>query len=121
MHGVPPDLPLATFVGHECNQIALGQYQVQFCFAGAGSIYAESRWELRGPTGEIIDAMCEHRKRDCYRVHRIIDVPVSRFAIDAPLSFTLFFASGDTLTIFDDSDRCESFSVHLEVGGSFFI
>ena len=121
MFGVPSDLPLARFVDHECNQVALGQFQVQFHFAGAGSISAESRWELRSPNGELVDAACEHTKRDCYRIHKIIDVPVVSFAIDAPVSFTLFFESGHVLIVFDDSHQYESFAVHLEGDGSIFI
>jgi hypothetical protein len=121
MYGVPPDLPLTDFVGKDCNQVALGRFQVQFHFAGAGSIYAESRWELRGPAGEIVDSASEHSERDCYRIHKIIDVPVVRFVIDAPSSFTLFFESGYALTIFDDSTQYESFSVELEDGQSFYV
>jgi hypothetical protein len=121
MYGVPSDLPLGRFVGFDLNQIALGQFQLQFHFAGAGSISAESRWELRGPSGDMVDAACEHTERDCYRVHQVIDVPVVRFCIDAPRSFTLFFSSGHALSIFDDSEQYESFSVHLEGGERFFI
>ena len=121
MHGVPPDLPLARFVGHECNQVALGQFQIQFHFAGTGSIFAESRWEVRSPSGELVDAACEHGKRDCYRIHEIIDVPVVSYAIDSPLSFTLFFKSGHALIVFDDSDQFECFSVNLEGDGSIYI
>jgi hypothetical protein len=121
MHGVPPDLPVTRFLGHECNQVALGQYQVQFHFAGAGSIAVESRWELRDLAGLLVDSACEHAKRDCYRLHQIIDVPVVRVVVDPPVSFTLFFESGHALTIFDDSVQYESFSVNLEGDGSIFI
>lgn len=120
MHGVPSNLPLASFVGFECNQIAIGQFQIQFHFAGAGSIFAESRWELRGPAGDVVDGSCDHEKRDCYRVHQIIDIAVDRFVLDPPRSFTLFLRSGHALTIFDDSERFESFSVHTK-GGSDYI
>ena len=121
MHGVPSDLPLTPFVGRECNQIALGRFQVQFHFSGTGSIFAEARWELRGPSGDLIDAACDHAERESYRIHIIIDVPVVRFAIDPPLSFTLFFESGHTLTIFDESDQYESFSLALEGVGRDYI
>src|SRR5207247_6206673 len=103
MYGVPSDLPLASFIGRECNQISLGRFQVQFHFAGAGSIFAESRWELRDASGDQVDAYCEHSERDAYRVHKIIDVPVVRFAVDPPDSFTLYFESGHSLTVIDYS------------------
>jgi hypothetical protein len=121
MYGVPPDLALGRFIGRDLNQIALGRFQSQFDFAGAGSIFSESYWELRGPDGDIVDAACEHAERDCYRVHDIIDVPVLRFTIDAPISFTLVFESGHALTVFDDSNQYESFSVHLDGEGGIFV
>ena len=121
MYGVPSDLPLGRFVGQDLNQIALGRFQLQFHFSGTGSIFAESRWELRGPSGEIVDAACERAERDCHRVHQVIDVPVARYSIDAQRSFTLFFKSGHALTVFDDSEQYESFSPHLDGEGSLFI
>ena len=113
MYGVPSDLPLSGFVGAECNQIALGQFQIQFHFAGTGSILAESGWELRNSVGEVIDRSCAHGDRECYRVHGIIDVQVARYVIDPPRSFTLYFQTGHALTIFDDSEHYECFSLHL--------
>jgi hypothetical protein len=113
MHGVPPDLPLASFVGHECNQIALGVFQIQFHFAGAGSIFVESRWELRDAAESLVDGWCEHAGRDCYRVHKIIGVPVNKFCIDAPYSFTLYFESGHSLSVFDESEAYESFQLDV--------
>ena len=121
MHGVPPDLPLSGFIGTQCLCIGLGQFQIDFQFSSYGSISAEARWELRGPNGEVVDSDCEHAKRDCYRVHQIIGAPVIRYTIDPPHSFTLFFESGHSLTIYDESDRYESFSVNLLGKGSVFI
>ena len=121
MYGVPSDLPLGRLVGRNLDQIALGRFQIQFHFAGASSIFVHSSWELRGPTGELIDSSCEHAERDCFRVHQVIGVPVLRFSIDAPRSFTLFFESGHALTIFDDLDRYESFSMHLDGQGEVFV
>lgn len=124
MYGVPADLPLHRFVGKAMNQVAIGKFQVEFHFAGAGSIFAESRWELRGPSGEVVDSSRDHSQRDCYRVHQAIDTPVVRFSIDPPRSFTLVFESGHALTVFDDSDKHESFSVHIGRGhgaGSIYV
>src|SRR5262245_5607694 len=121
MHGVPPDLPLASFVGHECNQIALGESQIQFHFAGAGSIFVESRWELRDSAGSVVDGSCEHAERACFRIHKIISVPVTAYSINAPHSFALHFESGLSLTIFDESQHYESFSAQLGDGQSFYV
>ena len=98
-----------------------GQFQIQFHFSGEGSIFVESRWELRDSTGAILDGACAHTTRESYRVHKIIDVKVARYTIDSPRSCTLYFESGHALTIFDDSEKYESFSVQLETGASIFI
>jgi hypothetical protein len=111
MYGVPADLPLHRFLGQECNQIGIARFQLQFHFSTAGSIYTESRWEVCDSTGWVVDRAQDHAERHGYCVHKIIDSPVSRFVIDAPRSFTLFFENGYSLTVFDDSERFESFSI----------
>ena|ERR1700722_3805743 len=117
MHGVPADLRLQPFVGQELNQIALGRFQAQLHFSGTGSIFIEGRWELRGPDGVLLDAKTEHSARDCYRIHRVLDLPVARFEIDPPRSFTLVFEPAYRLTVFDETPQYESFSIHLKEGG----
>src|SRR5438046_1570046 len=102
MYGVPTDLPLEPFLGDECSQIGLGRFQHQFRFGRAGCLAVEGKWELRDATGAIIDysAWATHEEadaRDAWRIHKIIDVPVTRYTIDAPRSFTLFFQSGLSL------------------------
>ena len=114
MYGVPADLPVQRLVGRQVNQVCLGRFDVQFHCAGTGSIHVEGRWELRDTNGVLQDAARDHHQRAAYQIHRILDVPIHRTAVDAPRSFTLFFENGLTLTIFDDSPEHESFSVHLE-------
>jgi hypothetical protein len=114
MHGISPDFPLKPFVGLEFNQVALGRFQTQFHCAGAGSIRVEGRWELRNGAGSVIDCRAEHDKRDVYRVHAIIDVPIIRFEIDPPRSFTIVFENGLQLSVFDETPQYEAFSIHLD-------
>ena len=121
MHGVPADLPLEPFVGREINQVCLGRFQIQLHCAGTGSLRVEGRWELRDRDGELVDDAREHEQRTCYKVHRLIDVAIERFSIDPPRSFTLYFENGLELTVFDDSDRYESFSIHLDGRGSEYV
>jgi hypothetical protein len=113
MHGVPSDLPLNPFVGREFNQVALGRFQTQFHCSGTGSIYVEGRWELRDAGGELIDGWVEHDKRDAYRLHAVIDVPIVGFEVDPPRSFTIVFESGHRLSVFDETPQYEAFSLHL--------
>jgi hypothetical protein len=61
-----------------------------------------------------VDRAEEHETRESYRIHRLIDAAVARFSIDAPRSFTLFFDNGLALTVFDDSEQYESFSINVD-------
>jgi hypothetical protein len=117
MHGVPVDLPLARFVGCTLDQICIGEHQLQFHFSGErgvgrGSISVEGSWELRDSKDTLVDSAQEHAERADYRVHVIISRTVSSFSIDVPRSFQLVFNSGHRLTIYDDSEHYESFSVN---------
>ncbi len=116
VYGVPAELDLTPFVGVDLNQICLGRFQVQFHFSGAGVISCESYWDLRGPTGELIDAECPHEARDCYRLHHILDQQVVRYAVDSPRSFTLVFGTGHALTVCDDSEHYESATLRMDSG-----
>lgn len=70
--------------------------------------------ELRDPSGAVVDSEQEPSERDVYRIHRILDLSVVAFAIDAPRSFTLVFEPAFRLTVFDDSEQYESFSIHVD-------
>ena len=55
MHGVPADLPLEPFVGHELTQVCLTRFQIAFHCPRVGSISVEGRWELRDGRGALVD------------------------------------------------------------------
>ena len=116
MHGVPANLPLATFIGCTLDQVCIGQHQLQFHFsgergAGGGRISVEGGWQLQDAAGAELDGFQEHLDRQHYRIHLVLGRTVSDFSIDAPRSFQLVFDSGHRLTVYDDSERYESFSV----------
>ena len=113
MYGVPKDLQLERLVGHEFNFIGLGCFQTQFHISSLVAINVEGRWELRDAAGALVDSDQEFTERDACRIHRIIDIPITRFSLNAPLSFTLFFESGHSLTVYDDSEQYESFAIHF--------
>jgi hypothetical protein len=116
MHGVPSDLPLAAFVGFSLDQICLGQFQVQFHFSGAPGVTArisvEGGWELRDSSDISLDQDREYSDRQHYKLHVLLGRTVSSFSIDPPRSFELAFVSGHRLTIYDDNERYETFSVY---------
>ncbi len=62
-------------------------------------------------SGNMVDRAQDHAERHGYYVHKIIDSPVRRYVINAPGSFTLDFENGYSLTVFDDSEQYESFSI----------
>jgi hypothetical protein len=121
MHGVAPDLSLDRFVGQELNQIAIGRYQTQLHFSGVGTICIEGRWELRDADGALVDQEQDHAERDCLRIHRVLDLPVVRFELDPPRSFTLIFEPAYRLTIFDDDPQYEAFSIHVDGEPSIYV
>ena len=121
MYGVPADIPIQPFVGHELNQICLGRFQIRLHCSGVGTICMEAHWELRDETGALVDSNEEHSERKSFRIHRVIDVPIARYRVDPPKSFTLFFENDFRLTVFDDSEQYESFSIHIEGQPSLYI
>ena len=115
MYGVPKDLPLQRFLGDFLAQVSLGVNGVHFHFGKSGTISVEGKWDLRDPSGKIIDKAMEHADRDAYRLHFIFNANVSSYSIDAPRSFSLTFATGHTLTVYDDTPQYESF--HIQPDG----
>jgi hypothetical protein len=117
MHGVPVDLPLTRFVGCTLDQICIGQFQLQFHFSGergtgGGSISVEGGWDLHDSASSVIDSAMKHFERKQYTLHVLLGRTVSSFSIDAPHSFQLVFDSGHRLTIYDDKEHYETFSVN---------
>ena len=83
------------------------------CQASMASGYARRR-TLQ--LGEQVDRSLENKQREAYRVHVLLGAHVSAFRIEPPKSFSLLFSSGHQLTVFDNSERYESFSV-----GGFYV
>ena len=114
MYGVRTDLPLQRFLGDSICQIALGQHGIHFNFAKAGSINVDfGKWQIHDNSGTIVDESIEGlpSARQHYRVHVILGSEVTKFEIDAPRSFSITFSCGHKLTIYDDSEKFESFSI----------
>ena len=109
MHGVSANLDLSFLHGAELEQVRLGLYQLQFHFHPVGSISVEGGWELFDVSGKVIDRRCEGPDRPAYQIHRLLGRRVVGSEVSAPSWFALRFDSGDTLRVFDDSDRYECF------------
>jgi len=111
MYGVPADLDLSMFIGATLIQIAIGEYQVNFCFDGYRLVSVEGFWQVKNATGQILDSELKNSERDCYRVHRLLGRRVTGFQVHAPTSVVLQFDEGYTLEVVDSSTQYESFSI----------
>jgi hypothetical protein len=111
MYGVPSDLDLRRFQGDSLIQIALGEWQIQFRFQSGTNISVEGHWELKNSSGVLMDKAMENAKRENYKIHCLLGRTVLETMLEAPTSFTLVFDNGMSLTIFDDSEQYESFSI----------
>ena len=116
MYGVSKNLPLQRFIGDSICQIALALHSVHFKFNQAGSINVDGgKWQIHDSSDEIVDESIDDEalpsSRQHYRIHVILDSDVTKIEFDAPLSFSLVFASGFRLTIYDNSTQFESFSI----------
>ena len=116
MYGVPADLDLTGFHGTTLILIGVAEQTLHFTFqpetpSPLYEVVVEGGWDLRDAAGDIIDRKQDHATRDVYRVHRVLGRTVVSSAVDGPKSFTLQFDSGHKLTVYDDSDRYESFSI----------
>ena len=63
-------------------------------------------------TGVPIDHAQEHFEHEHYTLHVLLGHSISDLSIDAPRSFQLVFDSGHRLTIYDDNEHYETFSVN---------
>src|SRR5258708_1872635 len=109
MHGVPKNLDLRQFHGDHLTQLCLGPHDLQFKFGSGGNISVWNGWELLDSNGTLLDQATDNR--ECYKLHVLLMHTVVDSKVDAPRSFTLVFDNGMRLTIFDDSDQYESFSI----------
>lgn len=111
MYGVPADLPIQRFLGDALFSVTLGKHSIHFGFGYAGSISVEGGWDLFDRDGNRVEGWQEPSERESYRVHVILNDDVAGYSIDPPQSFTLSFASGHRLIIYDDSPYYECFAI----------
>ena len=119
MYGVPADLDLSRFRGTALTQVCLGDYQIQFRFSAPGRddamISVEGSWTLTDAAGRVVDKVgrdsLPYSQRPALSVNLLLSRAVKESCINTPESFSLSFDSGHTLTIFDDSEQYESFSI----------
>lgn len=115
MYGVPKDLPLQRFVGDALFQVCIGMDGVHFVFGRAGTIAVAGRWELIDASGAVVDLQCEDTQRESYRLHLILNADVTAYQLDPPRSFSVTFATGHQLFVYDDDPNYESFAMAVRL------
>jgi len=120
MHGVPRNLPVQFFVGMTLTEFRPRMNVIQFCFSSPPAdnprsleVHVEGDWRLASEDGATL-AMCEGdpQQEEVYRlIESFVGQQVVAAAVDAPCSFTFTFATGITMTVFDNSESFESFSI----------
>jgi hypothetical protein len=111
MYGIPANLDLSRFVGAELIQLCAGQFQCQFHFDPPTSICVERRWELRDESGQLLDVAVEGTPAGTLNSTVLLGKKIIKTSINVPHSLSLHFESGHVLTIFNDSEPYESFTI----------
>src|SRR5438094_8524476 len=126
MHGVSADLDLRAFHGAFLTQVVIDPWDLQFVFLHStdmtwrANITIEGRWELRDMLGSLVESGIRgvaNSDHGPFRVNRLLDHVVTGTLLDPPKSIALTFDNGHILTLFDDSNEFESFSI--QPGGIF--
>jgi hypothetical protein len=125
MYGVPTDLDLSVFQGAKLTQLRiLAGGMVYFEFddlAPQGEIGVEGRWLIQAADGrrvestregEVIESPAGDLRGGAALLLRVVGRVVTAWRVEPPTSFTLVLDDGSTLTVFDDSDRLESFCIY---------
>ena len=110
-------MPVQKLVGRELTHIGLGMYEIHLDFGrGAHLAILDGGWHLKDRDGNVVDQDIDPPStRKSFQLHRLLMQPVTGASIDAPRSFTITFANGDALTIYDNSSQFESFSLRVDV------
>lgn len=113
MYGVPANLDLRPFHGKSLTQVRLGEHDIQFCFNDGPVISVEGLWELKNDSGALVDGAQDAlpKQRECYRIHLLLSATVTSTHVDPPHSFSLTFDDGMVLTVYDNNEQFESFSI----------
>jgi hypothetical protein len=85
-------------------------------FNQTGIIGVFGLWQLHDADGEMIDHTQEHRDRQYYRIHVLLNADITDFSINPPHSFALKFSTGHQITIYDDTSQYESCTINSEDG-----
>lgn len=111
MFGVAEDLELSGLQGRQLKQVAVGAERIELGFDDEWRITIECSWRLER-AGEVIASGGRGRLLDeVDRLNEIVGSKATRVDVNSPDRIVLTMADTSTLTLIDDSEMLESFSI----------
>jgi len=111
MFGVAEDLELSGLQDRQLKQLAVGSERIELGFGDEWRITIECSWRLeRG--GDVVATGGRGRLLDeVDRLNDIVGSKATRIDVKPPDRIVLTMADTSTLTLIDDGDMLESFSI----------
>ena len=114
MHGFSADSNFRFLLGSIVEQVCLGQYETQIRLRPGVTISLEGRYIHRIGTREIVQERSSSGPNELFR---LLGQTVTDATVMPPKSLAIGFSNGDSLTLTDDSDQYESFTIGSPEGG----
>jgi hypothetical protein len=114
MYRIAPDIDWSFLEGLEVTQVCFDQFNLLLSLYPTGSINIEGEWALHDSKGKEVDRRVEHSARDCWRVHRLLGTKIIKCVRVSDRVLGLHLDDRSVLTITDDSDQYETFSVQFK-------
>lgn len=113
MYRIPADFDWSVLEGLEVIQVCIDQFNLLLQLHPKGSINLQCEWSLRDSAGIGIDRHIEHSERKSWRVHCLLAKKITKCIRASERVLIFEFEGGFVLTIEDDSDQYESFSIQV--------
>lgn len=111
MFGVAEDLDLSGLVDKTLHGISVGAQQLELAFDDDWSVFLQGPWQLEASTGQVTEGTRENLLLTVDNLKPLVGGIVEFAAPMPPNRITLEFGMRGRLTLIDDSELVESFSI----------
>ena len=111
MFGVAEDLELSGLKGKKLTRLAVSEERVELGFEDDWRVTIECTWRLEHGRDVVAVGGREHLLEEIDKLNVLVGAPVSAIEARPPDRIVLQFPDNRTLTVIDDSDILESFSI----------
>ena len=111
MFGVAEDLELSGLKGKKLTRLAVSEERVELGFEDDWRISIECAWRLEQGTDVVASGGRGHLLEEIDKLNPVVGLAVSMIEARPPDRIVLSFGDDRILTIIDDSDMLESFSI----------